>query len=169
MKIYFRFIMEDTSFDKIPLLGTKANDARGDSQTSALRRRQEISSESNDTSDRTVGDPFAMSDEEFEKLSLYRPQRHEGVFTIGGVFWMLSSVWVLYYTQLPIVLKADERVDWFWLSLAGVMLLICLAIASFFIVYLSWIRKVRSSNFTHVSFKFAVQGISGRLFPIRCF
>ena len=151
--------MESTEFDTVPLLAEEPN---GETATSATNepptrkrsvrfRNPAATTEEFEASPRHRRDPFDLTDEEFEKLSLFRAQAgSSGAFTAGGVFWMVASIWTLYYTQLPIVIKADERVDWSWMYLAIAMLVVCLSTASYFIVYLSWWKKVSQYYTKHL-------------------
>ena len=154
--------MDSTEFDHVPLLEQDSEEIitkASDGSTSSHPRKRSVRFQNNPDSEpismAALGgrkDPFDITDDEFEKLTLYRSQisSSSGPFTFGGVFWMVTSIAVLYYTQLPVVIKADERVDWFWLTLSGVMLAVCLLQAAYFIVYLSWFKKVTNFEFSFI-------------------
>ena len=70
--------MEETSFDEIsPLINSNRDSSDSLGLSSTVRKRSEITRE---TGNAGIRDPFAMSDDEFEKLSLYRSQRSEGPY-----------------------------------------------------------------------------------------
>jgi len=67
-------------------------------------------------------------------------------YTIQNVIWIVAAIAVFYFTDLPIAVLYDPRIYRTWLNIGIVLIGANLGIASYLIVYLSWIKKLNSDE-----------------------
>lgn len=59
-----------------------------------------------------------------------------------SVFWIMASMAVTYYVDFLNVLMHDEHIKSWWFNVGLILLVICISLAAFCIVYLEWYKGI---------------------------
>ncbi|XP_035517565.1 transmembrane protein 128 [Morone saxatilis] len=84
----------------------------------------------------TSGDEDEKSQKEKDAKPLPRINRH-------SIFWIVASISVTYYVDFLRNIMENEDIKSWWFNVGLVLLVICLSLAMFCIVYLEWFKGIQ--------------------------